>query len=501
MQTEQYNTRLTVYNTLSRKKEVFEAIDAPYVGMYVCGPTVYGDAHLGNCRTFTGFDIIYRYLKHLGYKVRYVRNLTDVGHLLGDENEGEDRILKKARLEKIEPMEVVQRYTNGFHDIMLELNNIPPSIEPTATGHIMEQIEMTEKLLEKGLAYEVNGSVYFDVKKYHEQYKSYGELSGRIIEDMLAGHRELDGQSEKRDAIDFALWKSASKEHLMRWNSPWGEGFPGWHIECSVMSTKYLGKTFDIHGGGMDLQFPHHECEIAQAVGTYGQSPVKYWLHTNMLTMNGQKMSKSVGNVVMPTELFTGEHELLSEAYSAMVLRFFILQTHYRSTMDMSNDALKAAKTGYKKLMNALRVLKNITYEADASVEKDVKITKQIEQNIANLYRGMNDDFNTARALATLFNLSKVINRLHLEQIQTACIEKETFDLFKNTFITFIEDVLGLQEEKPELTGLIDTLIDFYREAKEAKNYEKVDEIRAKAKQFGIVFKDMKTKIDWAYEE
>jgi len=297
------------------------------------------------------------------------------------------------------------------------------------------------------------------------------------------------------------LWKKASKEHLMRWNSPWGEGFPGWHIECSVMSTKYLGKTFDIHGGGMDLQFPHHECEIAQAVGTYGQNPVKYWLHTNMLTMNGQKMSKSVGNVIMPVELFTGEHELLTESYSPMVLRFFILQAHYRSTMDMSNDALKAAKTGYKKLMNALRVLKNTNYQVNDSIEIDVKVTKQVEQNIANLYRGMNDDFNTARALAALFNLSKVINRLHLEQIQTACMKEKTFNLFKETFITFIEEILGLQEEKPNLTGLIDTLIDFYKEAKEAKNYEKVDEIRAKAKQFGIVFKDMKTKIDWAYEE
>ena len=492
---------LKVYNTLTKKKELFEPINAPHVGMYVCGPTVYSDVHLGNCRSFTSFDMIWRYLTHLGYKVRYVRNVTDVGHLVNDADAGEDKIAKKAKLENLEPMEIVQRYTLGFREVMAQLNNIPPSIEPTATGHIIEQIQMTQKLLEKGMAYEVNGSVYFDIKKYNETY-DYGILSGRVIEELLAGQRDLDAQSEKRDTIDFALWKKASDEHIMRWDSPWGLGFPGWHLECSVMSSKYLGQTFDIHGGGMDLKFPHHECEIAQSQAANGVPPVKYWLHGNMLTINGQKMSKSLGNSVLPQELFSGNHDLLEQGYSVMAFRFSLLQTHYRSTMDISNDALKAASKGYKKMINGLVIAKNLVYKEAISVEKDLKIAEQIDKIIASIYRGMDDDFNTASAIAGLFNLLKKINAIELGNLNTASMEEATFNKIKNTYITFVEDVLGLKEETPkDYEAMISIILEDYKEAKASKNYDKVDKIRASFKNIGITLKDMKGKIGWAYEE
>ena len=493
-------TELRVFNTLSRKKEKFEPINPSHVGMYVCGPTVYSDVHLGNVRTFLSFDIVNRYLQHVGYKVRYVRNITDVGHLVNDADEGEDKIAKKAKLENLEPMEVVQKYTNGFHDVLLQFNCLPPSIEPTATGHIVEQIEMIKDLLEKGLAYEVNGSVYFDVNKYDEKH-NYGKLSGRILEDLLASERDLDAQDDKRNKVDFALWKNASPEHIMRWPSPWGLGFPGWHLECTVMSTKYLGEQFDIHGGGMDLKFPHHECEIAQSVGTYGKDPAKYWLHTNMLTVNGQKMSKSLNNSFLPQELFTGSHELLEQAYSPMTVRFFMLQSHYSSTLDFSNDALQAAQKGYKKLINGLRIVKEMSYVADES-EMDEKQTEQINKIIDNCSGAMNDDFNTAQTIAQLFNLLKKINSIYVGQLKFSQIGEEVFNNMKLTFISFTEDVLGLQEEKiNDQNDLLTGLIKLYKEAKFKKEYDRVDEIRAALKSNGIILKDMKEKVDWAYEE
>ena len=486
---------------MNRNKEVFKPVNAPHVGMYVCGPTVYSDVHLGNCRTFTSFDMIYRYLTHLGYKVRYVRNITDVGHLVNDADEGEDKIAKKAKLENLEPMEIVQRYTIGFREVMNQLNNLPPSIEPVATGHIMEQIQMIEALLKAEMAYEVNGSVYFDLNKYRET-NEYGTLSGRVIDDLLAGQRELQGQPEKKNAIDFALWKNASEEHIMKWQSPWGIGFPGWHLECSAMSTKYLGKTFDIHGGGMDLKFPHHECEIAQSQGSSGEHPANYWIHSNMLTINGQRMGKSVGNAILPQELFTGNHPLLEQAYSPMSLRFALLQTHYRSTMDLSNEALKAAAKGYKKMMNGLRLAKSLSYSENVSMAKDSKVNEQIAKIIVSIYRGMNDDFNSGLAIAGLFNLLKKINAIETSNLNLATLEKEIFDKMINTYITFVEDVLGLKEETPTAhEAMIAMILNNYKEAKEAKEYDKVDVIRADFKKIGITLKDMKGKIGWAYVE
>lgn len=492
--------QLKIYNSLNRKKEVFTPINPPFVGMYVCGPTVYSDVHLGNCRTFTAFDVVYRYLMYLGYKVRYVRNITDVGHLL-DDDEGEDRIAKRAKLEGLEPMEVVQKYTNGFHRIMDRLNNHPPSIEPSATGHIIEQIEMTQELLKNGFAYEVNGSVYFDVSKYMEKHP-YGELSGKKVEDLQAGSRVLDGQSEKDDPNDFALWKKASAQHIMRWPSPWGDGFPGWHLECSVMSTKYLGEQFDIHGGGMDLKFPHHECEIAQSKCCSDKDPVNYWLHSNMLTLNGSKMSKSVGNVILPEEVFAGSNPLLDKAYSPMALRFSFLQAHYRSTVDLSNEGLEAAGKGYRKLMNGLRIIKDLEYQADDSVEKPEKQQKQMDSLINSVFRGMNDDFNTAVAIAGLFNILKKINGLHLGNVAIASYTEETFNKMKKVFIEVIEEVLGLTDEPPQIhEKAIAVILKNYEAAKAAKDYDKVDAIRADFKDMGIAIKDMKNKIDWAYEE
>ena len=492
---------LKVYNTLTKSKELFTPINAPYVGMYVCGPTVYNDVHLGNVRTFISFDIVFRYLQYLGYKVRYVRNITDVGHLENDADRGEDKIAKKARLDNLEPMEVVQRYTNGFHRVSDMFNILPPSIEPTATGHIQEQIEMTSLLLRKELAYEVNGSVYFDVNKYNKD-QHYGKLSGRVLEELMASERELDAQDEKRNKVDFALWKKASPQHIMKWNSPWGMGFPGWHLECSVMSTKYLGETFDIHGGGMDLKFPHHECEIAQCVGAYEKEPAKYWLYTNMLTVNGQKMSKSLGNSFLPAQLITGDHDLLAQAYSPMTVRFFMLQSHYSSTLDFSNEALKAAQKGYKKIINGLQLLKRMDLSFTEGAAVDEGAVAQINQLCDNCHRAMNDDFNTALAIGHLFNLLKKINSLHTGNLVPDAIGQVAYSRLKDTYIAFVEDILGLQEETPASGHqLIEALLSVYKKAKAEKNYETVDFLRQELKGIGIIVKDMKTGIDWAYEE
>jgi len=489
-----------LYNTLSKQKEKFEPIQKDHVGMYVCGPTVYSDVHLGNVRTFMSFDVIYRYLKYLGYKVRYVRNITDVGHLENDADEGEDKIAKKARLEQLEPMEIVQQYSNGFHDVLTQFNNLPPSIEPTATGHIMEQIEMVQDLLDRGYAYEVNGSVYFDVTTYDKDH-NYGRLSGRKIEELMESGRALDSQDEKKNKIDFAIWKKASPAHIMRWNSPWGEGFPGWHLECTVMSTKYLGETFDIHGGGMDLTFPHHECEIAQSVGTTGKDPVKYWLHTNMLTVNGQKMSKSLGNSFLPRELFTGDHEILDRGYSPMVVRFFMLQSHYSSTLDFSNEALNAAEKGYKRLMEGLRIAHNLTYEkAEANAELEAKVRKTID----TLFQDMSDDFNTAKALAALFEITTLMNNFKAGNHKTGELSKDLFDELLQHYKGFITEVLGLQEEKEsqddKFDGVVQLLIQVRQKAKEAKNYQLSDKIRDDLKALGVTLKDGKEGTDYSID-
>ncbi len=492
---------LHLYNTLSRRKERFEPINDPYVGMYVCGPTVYNYVHLGNVRTFLTFDTLFRYLTFIGYKVRYVRNLTDVGHLVGDGDEGEDKIGRMAKLEKVEPMEIVQRFTNDFHTVTAQFNMRPPSIEPTATGHMLEQIEAVQELLAKGLAYESNGSVYFDIDEYNKRGGEYGKLSGRILDDLLNETRALDGQSEKRSPLDFAVWKRAAPEHIMRWNSPWGEGFPGWHLECSCMSTKYLGKQFDIHGGGMDLKFPHHECEIAQDRGLNDREPVRYWMHSNMLTVNGQKMSKSLGNSFLPAELFAGSHALLDQPYSPMTVRFFMLQSHYRSTLDFSNDALKAAQKGYRRLANGLRIAKLLTYQADDSVTPDLAKQEDIQKAVKQFYDALNDDLNTAVGIAQLFTLLKYINMLYMGQLQVAALGEETFTLLRDSYLSFIHDVLGLYEETTTNQPVLNGLLTLYKEYKEQKQYDKVDQIRSYFKAQGLAIKDMKHQIDWAYEE
>jgi cysteinyl-tRNA synthetase len=493
------NQELFVYNTLSRKKEKFVPISPPYVGMYVCGPTVYNFAHLGNVRTFLTFDILYRYLQNCGFKVRYVRNITDVGHLVGDGDSGEDKIGKMAKLEKLEPMEIVQRYTNDFHNTMKIFNILPPSIEPTATAHIVEQIEATQDLINKGLAYEVNGSVYFDINKYNEKGNNYGKLSGRVLEDLMVETRELEGTQEKRNPLDFALWKKANPEHIMQWSSPWGKGFPGWHLECTCMSTKYLGTTFDIHGGGMDLKFPHHECEIAQGTSLNEKEPVRYWMHSNMLTVNGQKMSKSLGNSFLPAELLTGNHPLLEQAYSPMTVRFFMLQAHYRSTLDFSNEALKAAEKGYKKLLNAYIILNKLSQTETIEIDNDTE--EKTNKFINDAFDGINDDLNTGIAIANLFNLSGIINSFYTGQKNVNALSTNTFEKLKTTFNAFFNDILGLAEEDTiSKKALIDTLLAIYKEAKEAKDYSKVDSIRAALKTQGIAVKDLKTGIDWAYD-
>jgi cysteinyl-tRNA synthetase len=493
---------LKIYNTLSREKEIFKPLHAPLVGLYVCGPTVYNFVHLGNLRTFTSFDILHRYLRHIGYKVRYVRNITDVGHLVGDGDEGEDKIGKMAKLEKLEPMEIVHRYTQDFHEVLATFNLLPPSIEPTATGHIVEQIETTKNLLEKGLAYESNGSIYFDIEAYNKQGGDYGKLSGRVLDDLLTETRDLDGVGEKRSPLDFALWKKASPEHIMRWPSPWGDGFPGWHLECTCMSHKYLGDTFDIHGGGMDLKFPHHECEIAQAKAAYGQAPVRYWMHTNMLTVNGQKMSKSLGNSFLPNELISGNHPLLEQAYSPMTVRFFMLQSQYRSTLDFSNDALKAAQKGYKRIANGMRNIKRMQYPVGSVSQPDEKQRAEIQAAIQGCYDGMNDDLNTAVTIAHLFTLLKKINQLYTGSLSFDQLGEETFNSLKSTYLTILEEVLGIRLELPEnWESLTDGLLNLYKGFKEARKYDNVDEIRATFKSMGLLIKDMKDSIDWGFEE
>lgn len=493
---------LKIYNTLSRQKEEFTPLNDGYVGMYVCGPTVYNNVHLGNVRTFLTFDVLYRYFLNQGLKVRYVRNITDVGHLVGDGDEGEDKIGRMAKLEKIEPMEVVQRYTNDFHRVLEQFNFLPPSIEPTATGHMVEQVEAVKVLIEKGLAYESNGSVYFDILKFNENGGNYGELSGRILEDLLNETRELDGQAEKQNPLDFAIWKKASPEHIMQWPSPWGMGFPGWHLECTCMSAKYLGNQFDIHGGGMDLKFPHHECEIAQGKALTGESPVRYWMHSNMLTVNGQKMSKSLGNSFLPAELFAGSHPLLEQPYSPMTVRFFMLQSQYRSTLDFSNDALKGSQKAFRRLMNGLRIVKTLSYEADANAQPDEKKIADIEKAIAAFYIAMNDDLNTAVAVAQLFTLLKYINMVYMNQLQTAQLGETVFEALKEKFVVFFEDILGLKEERlGNDEAVLNGMLGLYREYKTQQNYEKVDEIRTYFKANGMAIKDMKHRIDWTWEE
>jgi cysteinyl-tRNA synthetase len=487
---EQFPISLT--NSLSGKKELFQPINPGHVGMYVCGPTVYSDVHLGNVRTFLTFDIISRYFRHLGYKVRYVRNITDVGHLENDADEGEDKIAKKARLEQLEPMEVVKNYTEGFHEVLRQFNMLPPSIEPTATAHIVEQIEITKRLIEKGLAYEVNGSVYFDVPKYNESH-DYGILSGRKIEDLMESGRKLDSQDEKRNKVDFALWKKASPAHIMRWPSPWGDGFPGWHIECTVMSTKYLGETFDIHGGGMDLKFPHHECEIAQAVGANGKDPVHYWLHSNMLTVNGQKMSKSLGNSFLPRELFAGTHQLLDKGYSPMTVRFFMLQSHYSSTLDFSNEAMQSAEKGFKKLAQALAYIKKVEVPK-ASVASE--LTAEMNRMAADCYTSMSDDFNSAKVIAVLFEMSARINDMKSGNLTMDKVDATTFVNFQATYIAMMEDVLGLKEETEaggsHLEGVINVLIELRKKARTDRNYALSDKIRDDLQAIGVQLKDGK---------
>lgn len=492
---------LVLFNTLTRKKEPFVPYNPPYVGMYVCGPTVYSNVHLGNVRTFMSFDILFRYLTHIGYKVRYVRNITDVGHLVGDGDEGEDKIGRIAKLEKLEPMEIVQRYTNDFHEVMADFNILPPSIEPTATGHLIEQIEAVQKLIDRGLAYESNGSVYFDISRYNAEGNDYGKLSGRVIEELRVETRELEGQDEKRNPLDFALWKKAAPEHIMQWNSPWGKGFPGWHLECTCMSSKYLGSTFDIHGGGMDLKFPHHECEIAQGKGLNGKDPVRYWMHSNMLTVNGQKMSKSLNNSFLPRELFTGNHPLLEQAFSPMTVRFFMLQSHYRSTLDFSNEALRAAQKGYRKLANGIRIIKSLDYEAEPGVDLNENVVKDIQLSVRRFYEAMNDDINTAVAIAQLFNMLKYVNMLYTGQLKFSAIGEETFRLLEEKFIYFFHDILGLIEEKHSGESILNGMLSLYREYKAEKRYDKVDEIREYFKNQGLVIRDMKHRIDWAYDE
>lgn len=476
---------LKIYNSHSGQKEPFKTIHPNFVGMYVCGPTVYSYVHLGNVRTFMSFDIVFRYLKHLGYKVRYVRNITDVGHLESDADEGEDKISKKARIEQLEPMEIVQQYTLDFHQVLEAFNNLPPNVEPTATGHLIEQIEIIKKIIDNGFAYESNGSVYFDVKKYNENH-TYGELSKRDIEDLIANTRTLDGQSEKKNPQDFALWKKASPEHIMRWPSPWSIGFPGWHLECTVMSTKYLGDTFDIHGGGMDLKFPHHECEIAQAKGANGKPPVHYWMHANMLTMNGQKMSKSTGNTILPKELFSGNNDFFEKGFAPMVIRFFMLQAHYRSVLDLSNDAVLAAEKGYLKLMQSLKDLKKIK-PSDTS-------TLQIKAWEEECYAKMDDDFNTPMLIAQLFEAVKMINLLKEGK---ESISKQDKELFERTLNAFIFDVLGLKDTEENCdTETLDTavnlLINIRKKARENKDWATSDEIRDKLAEGGIQLKDGK---------
>ncbi|NLN25878.1 MAG: cysteine--tRNA ligase [Bacteroidetes bacterium] len=478
---------LFIYNSLTKTKEKFIPITKGAVGMYVCGPTVYSNVHLGNCRTFLSFDLVFRYLKHLGYKVRYVRNITDAGHLENDGESGEDPILKKARIEQLEPMEVVQKYTVDFHTVMAKFNALPPSIEPTATGHIIEQIEIIKKIMDAGYAYEKNGSVYFDVLKFSESH-DYGKLSGRQLEDMISNTRELAAQSDKKNPQDFALWKKADPQHIMRWPSPWSVGFPGWHLECTAMSTKYLGETFDIHGGGMDLKFPHHECEIAQAEACYETAPVNYWMHSNMLTLNGRKMAKSTGNFILPEQMFTGENDILNKPFAPSVIKFFIYQAHYRSILDFSSDALEASEKGYNRLMEAVKMIENLPHAKTNSID--------IESWRQQCYDAMNDDFNSPILIAQLFEAAK--------WIYAAKEGKETFtaegiQLLQKTMNDFLFDVLGLEPpsntiglSESKLNAVINLLIEIRNHARENKDFATSDKIRDRLAAEGIQLKDGK---------
>ncbi|WP_157207781.1 cysteine--tRNA ligase [Mariniflexile maritimum] len=477
---------IKIYNSLSGTKETFKPINEGYVGMYVCGPTVYSNVHLGNVRTFMSFDMIFRYLKHVGYKVRYVRNITDAGHLENDADAGEDKITKKARLEQIEPMEIVQRYTVDFHNILNTFNFLPPSIEPTATGHIIEQIELIKDILNNGFAYQVNGSVYFDVHKFNETH-DYGILSKRKLEDLIHNTRELDGQGDKKNPQDFALWKKAEPQHIMRWPSPWGDGFPGWHLECTAMSTKYLGDQFDIHGGGMDLKFPHHECEIAQNEAAKGQSPVNYWMHANMLELNGQRMSKSTGNTVNPDELLSGNNKFFSKAFAPSVIRFFMAQAHYRSVLDLTDDGLIASEKGFFRLMDAINLLDGLKASETSSV--DINTWKQ------KCYDAMNDDFNSPILIANLFEAAKYINQVK-EGSET--LTKEDAALLKTTLHAFLFDVLGLENVtkkesgQDKLSGAVNVLIKLRQEARANKDFAMSDKIRDELAEAGILLKDGK---------
>ncbi|MCH4895388.1 MAG: cysteine--tRNA ligase [Marinifilaceae bacterium] len=485
-------SNLILYNTLSRKKEEFKPLNPPFVGLYVCGPTVYGDAHLGHARPAITFDLLFRYLKYLGYKVRFVRNITDVGHLVNDADEGEDKIAKKARLEELEPMEIVQYFTDRYHKNMDDLNTLKPSIEPRASGHIIEQQALVEKILENGFAYESDGSVYFDVEAYNKEFH-YGKLSGRNIEDLQANTRTLDGQSEKRKPFDFALWKKASAEHIMRWPSRWSDGFPGWHLECSCMSQKYLGDRFDIHGGGLDLQFPHHECEIAQSTAAYGHDPVSYWMHNNMVTINGQKMGKSLGNFITLDQLFSGDNDVLEQAYSPMTVRFFMLQAHYRSPLDFSNEALKAAEKGYKRLMNAVDSIKKITASDKSSV--DVNALKE------KCFAALNDDMNTPILISHLFEGVKIINTIISGK---ESIDKEGLEELTKLYNDFAFDILGLLPSEESNSGnnetlekLVETLIEIRKTAKANKDWATADAVRDKFKEAGIEIKDTAEGVEW----
>ncbi len=482
--------KLKIYDTLKKETVLFEPLHPGYVGMYVCGPTVYSNAHLGNCRTYVSFDVMYRYLMHIGYKVRYVRNITDAGHLEGDQDEGDDKFAKKAKLEHIEPMEIVQRYTVDFHHVLNLLNTLPPSIEPTATGHIIEQIEMTQKIIANGYAYENNGTIYFDVDKFSKEYP-YTQLSGRNLEDLLNNTRELEGQNDKKGRLDFALWIKAKPETLMRWNSPWGEGFPGWHIECSAMSSKYLGNEFDIHGGGMDLIPTHHTNEIAQNIACHKNTPARYWVHTNMLTVNGQKMSKSLGNAFLPEELFSGNHEVLERGYSPMTVRFFMLQAHYRSTLDFSNDALQASEKGLNRLMNAVKLIHNLNTSVKSSVD--------IKGLTHSIYDALDEDFNTPIAIAGLFEGVRLINLINDGKESISQEDKTRLQIL---FKEIVFDVLGLKETQNEGTekvaGLMEMILNLRAEAKTNKDFSKSDWIRDRLKELGFEIKDSKegTKYD-----
>lgn len=481
--------QLQLYNTLTRKKEIFEPLNAPHVGMYVCGPTVYSDVHLGNCRTFISFDLIFRYLKYSGYKVRYVRNITDAGHLEGDRDEGDDKFAKRAKLEQLEPMEIVQKYTLGFHEVLAMFNTLPPSIEPTATGHIIEQIEMVKKIIANGYGYEIDGTVYFDVEKYSKEY-NYTILTNRKLEELLENTRELSGQDDKKGRLDFALWIKAKPETLMQWQSPWGMGFPGWHIECSAMSAKYLGAEFDIHGGGMDLAATHHTNEIAQSEACSNHQPAKYWMHTNMLTVNGTRMSKSAGNGFLPHELFTGSHPLLRKGYSPMTVKFFMLQAHYRSTLDFSNDALDASEKGFRRLMNAVALLPKLVPSVDGNID-----IGPIKERCVN---AMNDDFNSPVAIAELFEAARIINSVY---DGSAKINAAQLEALKQLINDFVVDIFGLKDEESnsgDLNEVLEMIIALRREAKENKDYATSDSIRVGLQKIGIQLKDSKEGTTWS---